>query len=59
MRMLESFSRQGFSGRAPNGLAYDRKDWQGGAHGYEGFLVDNYYTFLAVLDRAHMIQKIP
>jgi hypothetical protein len=59
MPMLESFSRQGFSGRAPNGLTYDWKDWQGGAHGYEGFLVDNYYALLAVLDRAHMIQEIP
>jgi hypothetical protein len=59
MPMLESFSRQGFSGRAPNGLTYDWKDWQGGAHGYEGFLVDNYYALLAVLDREHMIQRIP
>ncbi len=59
MPMLDAFSRQEFSGRAPDGLTYDWKDWQGGAHGYEGFLVDNYYALLAILDRAHMIQKIP
>jgi len=59
MPMLGSFEHQGFSGRAPNGMTYDWKDWQGGAHGYEGFLVDNYYALLAVLDRAHMIEKMP
>ena len=59
MPMLESFSRQGFSGRAPNGLTFDWKDWQGRAHGYEGLLVDNYYVLLAVLDRSHMLKEIP
>jgi len=59
MPMLDAFTRQGFSGRAPNGRTYDWKDWKGGAHGYEGFLVDNYYALLAVLDRANMIEKMP
>lgn len=59
MPMLDSFEQQGFSGRAPNGLTHDWKDWKGGAHGYEGFLVDNYYALLAVLDRANMIEKMP
>jgi hypothetical protein len=59
MPMLEAFERQGFSGRAPNGMTYDWKDWHGGAHGYEGFLVDNYYALLAVLDRAGMLEKMP
>jgi hypothetical protein len=59
MPMLDSFARQGFSGRAADGLTYDWKDWKGGAHGYEGFLVDNYYALLAVLDRANMIEKMP
>jgi hypothetical protein len=59
MPMLDAFARQGFSGRAPNGLTYDWKDWHGGAHGYEGFLVDNYYALLAVLDRGGMIAKLP
>jgi len=57
--MLEAFARQGFSGRAANGNTYDWKDWHGGAHGYEGFLVDNYYALLAVLDRAGMMEKLP
>ncbi len=48
-----------FSGRAPNGLTYDWMDWKGGAHGYEGFLVDNYYALLAVLDRAGLVAKMP
>jgi hypothetical protein len=59
MPMLGAFERQGFSGRAPNGMTYDWKDWHGGAHGYEGFLVDNYYALLAVLDRANMLEKMP
>jgi len=57
--MLDSFARGGFSGRAANGLTYDWMDWQGGAHGYEGFLVDNYYAFLAVLDREKLMEKLP
>ena len=59
MPMLDGFARQGFSGRAPNGMTYDWKDWHGGAHGYEGFLVDNYYALLAVLDRANLVEKMP
>jgi hypothetical protein len=59
MPMLDAFERQGFSGRAANGLTLDWKDWQGGAHGYEGFLVDNYYALLAVLDRANLVEKMP
>jgi hypothetical protein len=57
--MLDSFTRQGFSGKSANGMSYDWKDWQGGPNGYEGFLVDNYYAMLAVLDRAGMIEKMP
>jgi hypothetical protein len=57
--MLDGFARQGFSGRAPNGLSYDWMDWKGGAHGYEGFLVDNYYALLAVLDREKLMERMP
>ena len=59
MPMLDSFTNQGFSGRSSNGMTYDWKNWNGEANGYEGFLVDNYYTFLAVLDRAHMLVEMP
>jgi len=57
--ILDAIDHQGFCGRAPNGQTYDWKDWQGGAHGYEGFLADNYYVLLAVLDRANQIEEIP
>lgn len=30
MPMLDFFAKQGYSGRAPNGMTYDWKDWQGG-----------------------------
>jgi hypothetical protein len=59
MPMLDAFAHQGFSGRGADGMTNDWKDWKGGAHGYEGFLVDNYYTFLAVLDRAGLVEKMP
>jgi hypothetical protein len=59
MPMLDSFAHRGFSGCGSNGKTNDWKDWNGGAHGYEGFLLDNYYTFLAVLDRADQIAKMP
>ena len=59
MPMLEGFAQQGFSQRQANGRSTDWRDWHDGAHGYEGMLVDNYYTFLAVLDRANMLAKMP
>lgn len=59
MPMLEGFAEQGFSQRQANGRSTDWRDWHGGAHGYEGMLVDNYYTLMAVLDRAHMVAKLP
>jgi hypothetical protein len=59
MPMLDAFAKQGFSGRAPSGLTYDWKDWKGAPHGYEGFLVDNYYALLAVLDRENLMEKLP
>lgn len=59
MPMLDSFARQGFSGRAPNGDTHDWRDWRGGANGYEGFRVDNYYALLAVLDRAGLMENLP
>ncbi|MGA2560622.1 MAG: hypothetical protein ABSF17_13165 [Terracidiphilus sp.] len=57
--MVDAFAKRGFSGRGANGLTNDWRDWQGGAHGYEGFLADNYYALLAVLDRSHLIAKLP
>lgn len=59
MPMVEGFAEQGFSQRQANGRTTDWRDWQGGAHGYEGMLVDNYYTLLAVLERAGRVAKLP
>jgi hypothetical protein len=59
MPMLGSFARQKFSDRAETGLTYEWIDWQGNPHGYEGLLVDSYYALMAVLDREHMIEKMP
>jgi len=49
--VLQAFENGAFQGRAPNGLSYDWKDWNGGPHGYEGFLVDNYMTLLCAMPR--------
>lgn len=48
--MLQSFTDGSFEGKAANGMTYDWKNWQGEPHGYEGFLVDNYLTLLAVVN---------
>jgi Bacterial alpha-L-rhamnosidase 6 hairpin glycosidase domain len=55
--MLESFARGGFQGRCGNGMSKDWKAWDGTCWGYEGFLVDNYYTLLAVLDREAALKR--
>ena len=47
--MLRAFEQGGFQGRAPNGMTYDWKAWDGTPHGYEGLLVDGYQALLAVL----------
>ena len=49
--MLEAFERGAFQGRDANDMSYDWKAWDGKLWGYEGFLVDSYYTLLAVLAR--------
>ena len=48
--MLASYAAGQFQGFGANGLSRDWRDWQGGGHGYEGLLVDNYHALLAVLD---------
>ena len=49
--ILQSIADGGFEGSSSNGRTRDWKDWSGTGHGYEGFLSDNYYVLLAVLDR--------
>ena len=57
--MLDAFAKGAFQGRAANGLSYDWKAWDGAPWGYEGFLVDNYYALLAVLDRQAALRRMP
>ena len=47
--VLKGFEDGQFQGRGPDGMrTYDWKAWDGTPHGYEGILVDNYLTLLAV-----------
>jgi hypothetical protein len=48
--MLDSYARGGFQGFDASGRSVDWRNWQGGGHGYEGLLVDNYHALLAVLE---------
>lgn len=49
--MLQEYGRGGFEGKDAQGHSNDWRMWDGTAKGYEGFLTDNYYTMLAVLER--------
>jgi hypothetical protein len=46
--MLDEYGRCGFEGKDAKGRSNDWRRWDGTPMGYEGFLVDNYYTMLAV-----------
>lgn len=48
--MLATYARRGFQGFGENGRSRDWRDWNGGCHGYEGMLVDNYFTFLSAAE---------
>jgi hypothetical protein len=49
--MLAGYAAGKFQGFDPkSGRSLDWRDWQGGGHGYEGLLVDNYHALLTVLD---------
>ena len=48
--MLAGYAKGDFQGFDASGMSKDWRDWKGGGHGYEGLLVDNYLTLLAVLD---------
>jgi len=49
--MLDEYDKAGFEGRDAKGRSNDWRRWNGTPMGYEGFLVDNYYTLLAVAVR--------
>lgn len=48
--MLAGYAAGNFQGFCDDGMSKDWRDWRGGCHGYEGLLVDNYLTLLAVQD---------
>jgi hypothetical protein len=48
--MLDGYADGNFQGFCDDGMSKDWRDWNGGCHGYEGLLVDNYLTLLAVFD---------
>jgi hypothetical protein len=48
--MLKGYAAGDFQGFCDDGMSKDWRDWNGGCHGYEGLLVDNYLTLLAVFD---------
>lgn len=51
MPMLESYKNGDFQGHCPDSnMTKDWKSWDGECWGYEGFLVDNFLTLLAVID---------
>ena len=49
--MLQEYNQGAFEGRDAGGHSNDWRMWDGTPKGYEGFLTDNYYTLLAVLER--------
>ena len=56
--MLSGYARGRVPGlRSAERLSRDWRDWQGGGHGYEGLLVDNYHALLAVLDDVKAAEK--
>jgi len=55
--MLQSVAAGEFQGFGANGNSKDWRTWDGTCWGYEGFLVDNYYALLAVLDREAALEK--
>ena len=55
--MLEEYDKGGFEGRDALGHSNDWRMWDGTAKGYEGFLTDNYYTMLAVLERETTVTR--
>jgi hypothetical protein len=55
--LLRSFAIGDFQGFGPNRMSKDWRTWDGTCWGYEGFLVDNFYALLAVLDRETALKK--
>jgi len=48
--LLKGFEESNFQGVCKNGMSKDWRTWDGECWGYEGFLVDNYWGVLAVVE---------
>jgi len=48
--MLNSYSNDSFLGFGSDGMSKDWRDWNGGCHGYEGLLAENFMALLCALD---------
>ncbi|MGH7978048.1 MAG: MGH1-like glycoside hydrolase domain-containing protein, partial [Limisphaerales bacterium] len=55
--LLHAFACGDFQGFGSNHKSKDWKMWDGACKGYEGFLNDNYYALLAVLDRQKALNR--
>jgi hypothetical protein len=55
--MLAGYTAGNFQGFDGSGKSRDWRDWNGGGHGYEGLLVDNYLALLAVFDEADVVRN--
>jgi hypothetical protein len=48
--MLQSYANNSFLGFGENGMSKDWRDWNGGCHGYEGLLTDNFMALLCIVE---------
>ena len=48
--LLKGLEKGIFQGECENGMTKDWRSWDGECWGYEGFLVDNYWSFLAITE---------
>jgi hypothetical protein len=48
--LLRGYEKGIFQGECDNGMTKDWRTWNGECWGYEGYLVDNYWTFLAIAE---------
>ena len=48
--LLKGYEKGIFQGECDNGMTKDWRSWNGECWGYEGYLVDNYWTFLTITE---------
>ena len=53
--MLKSYANNTFLGFGENGMSRDWRDWNGGCHGYEGLLVENFKALLCIVENGAVL----